>query len=168
MPEVSVKDNVKLDMHTRIVQRTFELCLVGHQSVARTTYGLENPEDMGPQFASQFCTEKAESLRRSGEGGDFKFDRCMFGLEYRKPTQILSSCAYLEERERRCTQVPGGAPAWDPLERWHEILRTVWKVLEHYNIGELRTMVIALRRLSRSQSALGTKAFVIADPLVAT
>ena len=51
LPEVSVKDKMKLENHTLIFQGTFELCLIGHQSVTLTISGLENPEDMGRLFA---------------------------------------------------------------------------------------------------------------------
>ena len=64
-------------------------------------------------------------------------------------------------------RVPGVGANWDPLERWSEVLRLKWKLADHNNLGEIRIMVLALRRLSRSSASWDKRVLLIGDSLVA-
>ena len=54
----------------------------------------------------------------------------------------------------------------DDLERWKETFRVRWRTSEHNNIGELRTVILALRHASRSSRAWDSRILMITDSLV--
>ena len=64
-------------------------------------------------------------------------------------------------------RVPGIADNWDPLARWTEVLRLKWRIADHNNLGEIRILVLALRRLSRSRASWDKRVLLISDSLVA-
>ena len=63
-------------------------------------------------------------------------------------------------------KAPSINEAWDPLERWSETFRVRWKGHEHNNIGELRTLILALRHLARSSGSWDKRVLLITDSLV--
>ena len=88
---LSKADAAKCDKHTEIFRRTINIleCAAG---VGKSVIAMENPADPGRQpMPSVFATEEARVLRNVSGAKDFVFDQCMFGLEYRKATQILSN-----------------------------------------------------------------------------
>ena len=62
--------------------------------------------------------------------------------------------------------VPSISKSWDPLSRWREVLRLRWRVEDHNNIGELRILVLALRRLARTSRAWHKRVLIFSDSMV--
>ena len=55
---------------------------------------------------------------------------------------------------------------WDALSRWRELLRLRWRVEDHNNLGELRVLVLTLRRLVRSSLSWDRRFLVFSDSQV--
>ena len=204
---------------------------------------MENPEDPGEEpFPSVFRAPPVCALREQWAATDVCFDQCEFGLDFIKPTQVLSSSAVFQRLRRRCShgpnahkamlgkdaqgafvttaqsrypprlcealaacvvdvvaavvaadeappggkleegrqgvgaeeadeqwrmkRVPSIGTCWDPLERWKETFRVRWRTSEHNNIGELRTVILALRHVNRSNRAWDSRILMITDSLV--
>ena len=60
----------------------------------------------------------------------------------------------------------GLPPALEPQARWHHLFSGRWSFDEHQNIRECRTVVMVIRRLSRSEKAWGTRVLIFTDSLV--
>ena len=81
----------KCEMHTKIFRRTIEI-LECASAGSRAIIGLENPKDPGvAPKPSIFVTSEVNRLRDVSGSKDFVFDQCMFTLDYKKPTQVLSN-----------------------------------------------------------------------------
>ena len=234
IPEVSAKEALKRDVHTILFRRSFELCSAVACSPSQGKQGTENPADPGAPYPSIFATSEAEEVRRKTSAEDVVFHQCRFGLEFVKPTQVMSNVpamkklallcdhprgahqemkgqlpdgtyvtaaqsrypselcealarAYLDgvestkeaKKEREDGEaealiqrwivkpVPAVGRQWDPLERWSEVTRLKWKIEDHNNLGKVRILVLALRRLARSQKSWDKRVLVISDSMVA-
>ena len=98
----SKAETAKCNKHTEIFRRTVNILAAGKAVIA-----LENPADPGRHpLPSVFATEEARVLRIVSGARDFVFDQCMFDLEYRKATQILSN-ADLSSLVKRCDHGAG-------------------------------------------------------------
>ena len=63
--------------------------------------------------------------------------------------------------------MPAVSKKWDPLARWSEVVRLRWRIADHNNLGEVRILVLALRRLARSSRSWDKRVLCISDSLVA-
>ena len=63
-------------------------------------------------------------------------------------------------------RAPTADACWDKLSRWSERFRCSWSRLEHNNICEMRTAVLALKHLVRSRASWDRRVLIFTDSLV--
>lgn len=72
----------------------------------------------------------------------------------------------LESLYQTKVRVPPVAPCWDPLDRWHEVFRTRWKMAAHNNILEMEAALLSLRHSVRTLHGWGEKLLLVSDSQV--
>ena len=107
IPAVSAREELERDVHTVLFRRSFELCIAVSQSEAKGKNGTENPADPGPPFPSILVTSEAGVVREKTGAFDTVFHQCRPGLEYVKPTQIMSNAEGTKSLALRCNHPRG-------------------------------------------------------------
>ena len=89
--------------------------------------------------------------------------------EWVSPAVLAQQEEEAEEEESQLGErvpVPEVSGTWDPIDRWSEVSRWVWKEEEHNNILEARAGVVSAKELSSSPKNWGKRGLLISDSQV--
>ena len=99
-----------------LLERSCAIIEAGFLSSAISTHCTENPADRGYYpYPSIFDTPDLENLRTKCKGRDFQFHQCTYGLNYMKPTQVLTNAANASSLVARCNH-PNGHPTMEGVD----------------------------------------------------
>ena len=95
-------------MANLLLERSCNLIEAAYASRAVSVHSTENPKDWGEYpFTSIWNTQPMQRIREHCAGVGVSFDQCMYGLQYKKPTTVVTNARKRHLLVAKCTHPKG-------------------------------------------------------------